>query len=99
MDNTDSKVAPNVVRKLSVAPPKEELVQGYLEEIARAYGVEWPKRKDLGEAPDLLDGDDNDSDGADGGQLEPPHRRGRQGSQGARGTQQGDATAGCWRAA
>ncbi|KAH7353740.1 regulator of Vps4 activity in the MVB pathway-domain-containing protein [Plectosphaerella cucumerina] len=71
MENTDGKVAPNVVRKLSVAPPKEELVQGYLEEIARAYGVEWPKRKDLGEAPDLLD-DGDASDGADGGQLEPP---------------------------
>lgn len=76
MENTGGAVSEKVVRKLSVAPPKEELVNGYLEEIARAYGVEWPKRKDLGEAPDLLgDGADEEggSDGGSGGgQLESP---------------------------
>ncbi|KAK3306903.1 regulator of Vps4 activity in the MVB pathway-domain-containing protein [Chaetomium strumarium] len=62
MENTDGKVSERVVRKLSVAPPREELVQGYLEEIARAYGVDWPPRKeaepaeDLGEPPDFIGG-------------------------------------------
>ncbi|WKT45682.1 Vacuolar protein sorting-associated protein Ist1 [Fusarium oxysporum f. sp. vasinfectum] len=37
-ENTDGKVSEKVVKKLSVTPPREELVVGYLEEIARAYG-------------------------------------------------------------
>ncbi|KAL2267774.1 hypothetical protein VTJ83DRAFT_5051 [Remersonia thermophila] len=41
-ENRDAKVSPRVLKKLSVAPPKPELVQGYLEEIAKAYGVDWP---------------------------------------------------------
>ncbi|KAI1081829.1 DUF292-domain-containing protein [Whalleya microplaca] len=69
MENSDQKVSPKVVKKLSVTPPKEELVQGYLEEIARAYGVDWPKRpKDLGEAPEYMD--DDDGDGPSGGQAQ-----------------------------
>ncbi|KAK8010769.1 hypothetical protein PG990_009734 [Apiospora arundinis] len=43
-ENSDDKVSEKVVKKLSVTPPREELVTGYLEEIARAYGVDWPKR-------------------------------------------------------
>ncbi|KAK3380158.1 regulator of Vps4 activity in the MVB pathway-domain-containing protein [Lasiosphaeria ovina] len=64
MENTDGKVSEKVVKKLSVTPPKEELVVGYLEEIAKAYGVNWPKRPkpDLGDVPDLLDDDDDDDD-------------------------------------
>lgn len=64
MENTNSKVNEKVVKKLSVTPPREELVQGYLEEIAKAYGVNWPKR-DLGEAPPDYndDGDDSPSGG------------------------------------
>lgn len=75
MENTDSKVSPKVVRKLSVVPPTDELVNGYLEEIARAYGVQWPRRaggEDLGEAPSLIDdditiagGDENENGGDD----------------------------------
>ena len=64
MENTDGKVAPKVVRKLAVTPPSEELVNGYLEEIARAYGVQWPRRPaaddGLGEAPSLIDNDEDD---------------------------------------
>lgn len=60
MENTNGKVNEKVVKKLSVTPPREELVQGYLEEIAKAYGVNWPKRK-LGEAPPDYDEDGNDS--------------------------------------
>ncbi|KAI6364507.1 hypothetical protein MCOR25_005638 [Pyricularia grisea] len=43
-NNSDGKVSEKVVKKLSVTPPREELVAGYLEEIARAYGVNWPRR-------------------------------------------------------
>ncbi|CAK7225898.1 Vacuolar protein sorting-associated protein ist1 [Sporothrix bragantina] len=72
MENTDGKVAPKVVRKLAVTPPSDELVNGYLEEIARAYGVQWPRRatEDLGEVPSLLDDDIEAAgagDGADNG--------------------------------
>ncbi|ROW09477.1 hypothetical protein VMCG_02429 [Cytospora schulzeri] len=67
MENTDGKVNEQVVKKLSVTPPRDELVQGYLEEIAKAYGVNWPK-KPLGEAPpDFLDDDD---DSPSGGQAQ-----------------------------
>lgn len=71
MDNKDGKVNEKVVKKLSVTPPKEELVQGYLEEIAKAYGVNWPKR-DLGEAPPgfLDDGDGDGDDNPSGGQAQ-----------------------------
>ncbi|TDZ47728.1 IST1-like protein [Colletotrichum trifolii] len=62
MENSDGKVSDKVVKKLSVTPPREELVQGYLEEIAKAYNVDWPKRPRAEESPDLLDdGDDEDS--------------------------------------
>lgn len=65
MENSDGKVSEKVVKKLSVTPPKEELVQGYLEEIAKAYGVNWPRRpkEDLGDAPDFLDDDDDNPSG------------------------------------
>ncbi|KAI1458015.1 DUF292 domain-containing protein [Annulohypoxylon moriforme] len=63
MENSDQKVSEKVIKKLSVTPPREELVQGYLEEIARAYGVDWPKRhKELGDPPDFVDNIDNDVD-------------------------------------
>lgn len=73
MENTDGKVNEKVVKKLSVTPPKPELVQGYLEEIAKAYGVNWPKRE-LGEAPPnfLDDDDDTPSGGQAQKNLEEP---------------------------
>ncbi|KAJ3944355.1 Transcription initiation protein spt3 [Colletotrichum fioriniae] len=61
MDNSDGKVSDKVVKKLSVTPPREELVQGYLEEIAKAYNVDWPKRPLADEPLDLLDDDDDDN--------------------------------------
>ncbi|KAL6896411.1 DUF292 domain-containing protein [Trichoderma evansii] len=72
MDNTDGKVNEKVVKKLSVEAPRRELVQGYLEEIAKAYGVDWPRRVVSSPPPDLLDEDlegkgDGDGDGAGGG--------------------------------
>ncbi|KAI1650587.1 DUF292-domain-containing protein [Daldinia loculata] len=69
MENSDQKVSEKVVKKLSVTPPREELVQGYLEEIARAYGVNWPRRaKDLGEPPEFVD--DDTSNSPSGGQAQ-----------------------------
>lgn len=77
--NADGKVSDKVVRKLAVTPPREELVNGSLEEIARAYGVNWPPRKEPGEPPSLVDaeiddlvgaggrGDNDDDQGGDGG--------------------------------
>jgi hypothetical protein len=64
MDNTDGRVSEKVIKKLSVTPPKEELVVGYLEEIAKTYGVDWPKRVKTEDVPDLLD-DNNPEDGTD----------------------------------
>jgi vacuolar protein sorting-associated protein IST1 len=58
-ENIDGKVAEKVVRKLSVTPPAQALVNGYLEEIARTYGVNWP-RKPPGDAPKFVD-DDSDT--------------------------------------
>ncbi|KAI0387748.1 DUF292-domain-containing protein [Hypomontagnella monticulosa] len=69
MENSDQKVSEKVIKKLSVAPPREELVQGYLEEIARAYGVDWPRRaKDLGDPPKFVDDDVDDN--PSGGQAQ-----------------------------
>ncbi|KLU82689.1 hypothetical protein MAPG_01758 [Magnaporthiopsis poae ATCC 64411] len=76
--NSDGKVSDKVMRKLAVTPPREELVNGYLEEIARAYGVNWPPRKEPGEPPNLVDAeidglvdgggkDENDDDDQGGG--------------------------------
>ncbi|KAI2471050.1 DUF292 domain-containing protein [Annulohypoxylon bovei var. microspora] len=71
MENWDQKVSEKVVKKLSVTPPREELVQGYLEEIARAYGVDWPKRpKDLGDPPEYVDDVDDADDNPSGGQAQ-----------------------------
>jgi vacuolar protein sorting-associated protein IST1 len=71
MENEDGKVSERVVRKLSVAPPREELVQGYLEEIAKAYGVDWPPgrraEEALGAPPGFVDGEDGDEGGGDEG--------------------------------
>lgn len=78
MDNTDGKVNEKVVKKLSVEAPRQELVTGYLEEIAKAYGVDWPRRVvNSPPPPDLLDEDledkgagDGHGDGAGGGQAQ-----------------------------
>ncbi|KAI8629459.1 DUF292-domain-containing protein [Xylariaceae sp. FL1651] len=65
MENSNGMVSEKVVKKLNVTPPKPELVQGYLEEIARAYGVNWPKgTRELGEPPKLID-EEVSSDGND----------------------------------
>jgi vacuolar protein sorting-associated protein IST1 len=60
MDNSDGKVAERVLKKLRVEPPDPELVQAYLEEIARTYGIRWPYRE---ETPEFVDDDDEPSGG------------------------------------
>lgn len=68
-ENSDGKVNEKVVQKLSIRPPAKELVDGYLEEIASTYGVDWPKRpKREAQDEDLED----DASGPDGGVTEAP---------------------------
>lgn len=62
MENSDAKVNEKVVQKLSVEPPRKELVQGYLEEIAKAYGVNWPRRETASPPPPLMHEDDDDDE-------------------------------------
>ncbi|KAJ6789316.1 hypothetical protein PWT90_01056 [Aphanocladium album] len=71
-DNAEGKVNEKVVKKLSVEPPRKELVQGYLEEIARAYGVDWPKREKASPPPEYEDDDDSPSGGQAQKVLEVP---------------------------
>ncbi|PFH62349.1 hypothetical protein XA68_13943 [Ophiocordyceps unilateralis] len=66
MDNADGKVNEKVVQKLSVEPPRTELVQGYLEEIAKAYCVNWPRRHPSTTSPPAAHDDDDDDDDDDG---------------------------------
>lgn len=41
--NADDCVASRVLVKLAIEPPSEDLVTLYLTEIARTYGVAWPR--------------------------------------------------------
>jgi vacuolar protein sorting-associated protein IST1 len=74
MENSDEKVSEKVLKKLTVTPPAQELVNGYLEEIARTYGVDWPKKpkEELGDPPDYIDDDENPSGGQAQKVLETP---------------------------
>jgi vacuolar protein sorting-associated protein IST1 len=75
-ENRDECVPKRVTEKLKVEPPKDALVTAYLAEIARTYGVEWPKRR-VGEEEEMeglgreVDGEDDD-DGEGGGGKEMP---------------------------
>jgi vacuolar protein sorting-associated protein IST1 len=69
VENSDGKVSEKVLKKLAVTPPSQELVNGYLEEIARTYGVDWPKKpkEELGEPPEW---DNDDDENPSGGQAQ-----------------------------
>ena len=71
IENSDGKVAERVVKKLKVEPPAQELVTLYLKEIARTYGVNWPKGENTAN-----DNSEDDSDEPTSGQgiknLEEP---------------------------
>ena len=71
MDNGDNKVAERVLKKLRVEPPDTELVTSYLKEIARTYGVPWPKKEQVAD-DDTDDNDDNPSGGQVVKNLEEP---------------------------
>ena len=69
-EDRDGKVAERVRKRLETKPPERELVDAYLAEIAKTYGVEWPeKRKGEGDDGDD-DDDDDDPEGKDGGEKE-----------------------------
>jgi vacuolar protein sorting-associated protein IST1 len=55
-------VAERVVKKLKVETPREELVEAYMTEIARFYGVPYGSPKSDDEADDDVDDDDDDGD-------------------------------------
>ena len=63
IENTDGKVAERVVKKLRVEPPDPQLVTLYLKEIARTYGVAWPKGE---ETPGVLFNDSDDDEPSSG---------------------------------
>ena len=65
--NTDGKVAARVVGKLRVESPGEGLVTLYLKEIARTYGIDWPRGSNAANTQDDVDADDNDDEGGGGG--------------------------------
>lgn len=67
IENRDGKVAERVLKKLRVEPPSQELVSLYLKEIARTYGVAWPKGE---HAPNETDSDDNDENPSGGQAVE-----------------------------
>ncbi|KAE8354987.1 regulator of Vps4 activity in the MVB pathway-domain-containing protein [Aspergillus coremiiformis] len=72
------KVPERLVKGLRVRPPSQELVDSYLREIARAYGVSWGRdAEDLGEAPTEFVDEDVEA-GDDGGNLPvTPRKEGR----------------------
>lgn len=65
MDNSDKMVSEKVLKKLTLAPPSPELVNGYLEEIARTYAVDWPKKIESRD-----EGPDDDVENPSGGQAQ-----------------------------
>ncbi|KAF6754308.1 regulator of Vps4 activity in the MVB pathway-domain-containing protein [Ephemerocybe angulata] len=68
MENKDGCVSERVMRKLDLGTPSEALVNGYLAEIARAYGVPWSPPGES-EAKDE-DADNTDPAAAEGPDLE-----------------------------
>ncbi|KAL8761130.1 MAG: hypothetical protein Q9184_002730 [Pyrenodesmia sp. 2 TL-2023] len=75
VENSDGKVAERVLKKLKVEPPDPELVTLYLREIARTYGVDWPKgehRKHEQKREDDGEGDDDPAGGQAAKNLEAP---------------------------
>lgn len=61
-----AKVPDRLLKGLRVRPPGPELVESYLREIAKAYGISWPD-EELGDAPPeyVDDQDDDDDDNGD----------------------------------
>lgn len=74
MENREGKVASRVSDRLKTEPPREELVEAYLETIADAYGIDWPKGRLAAKeaaaaaAASAEDDEDDDEDEGSGGQ-------------------------------
>ncbi|KAJ5937708.1 hypothetical protein N7454_004050 [Penicillium verhagenii] len=66
-----AKVPERLLKGLRVRPPGPELVESYLREIAKAYGIPWPAEEDLefqeelGDAPPEYVDDQGDDDNGD----------------------------------
>ncbi|KAJ6109126.1 hypothetical protein N7486_001360 [Penicillium sp. IBT 16267x] len=64
-----AKVPDRLLKGLRVRPPGPELVESYLREIAKAYGISWPADEDdlegLGDAPPEYVDDQGDDDNGD----------------------------------
>ena len=69
MDDRDGKVSERVKKKLSVTVPERALVEGYLKEVARSYGVDWPKKQELLDSDDEEERSDDNDDDKGGGQA------------------------------
>ncbi|OOQ90368.1 DUF292 domain protein [Penicillium brasilianum] len=76
------KVPDRLLKGLRVRPPTQELVESYLREIAKAYGVEWPGgedleiREELGDAPpEFVDDAQGDGNGDQTGDLPQTPRK------------------------
>jgi hypothetical protein len=59
------KVPERLVKRLRLRPPSMELVESYLREIAKAYGVVWPKEEVAAEDSTLESPPDYPDDGGD----------------------------------
>ena len=71
IENRDGKVAERVLKRLRVEPPDPQLVTLYLTEIAKTYGVPWPKKAATA-LDEEKDNDDQPGDGEAVKNLEPP---------------------------
>ncbi|BCR86553.1 DUF292 domain protein [Aspergillus chevalieri] len=77
------KVPERVAKSLRVRPPTQDLVESYLKEIAKAYGISWgeeQQQEDLGSAPEFVDDrpstpHDQQQDGGNGDNPEERTRR------------------------
>lgn len=85
-ENRDGIVPEKVVKKLKVEPPGDRLVELYLTEIARTYGVDWPKQTEVegvhdlqeevnAEEANVFDDDQPGAGAVDGGPSTPATKR------------------------
>ncbi|KAF3085405.1 hypothetical protein TWF102_011005 [Orbilia oligospora] len=75
MENAEGKVAERVAKKLRVEPPSPELVELYMQEIAKAYHVHYPLgnlEEQLEDVAAAADDDDDDDQPSSGALLEEP---------------------------
>ncbi|CAL1694315.1 unnamed protein product [Somion occarium] len=69
MENRDGCVSERITRKLTVLMPSSELVDAYLSEIAKGYGIDWTPR--VPEPPKYEVDELQDDDDGEGGVKEP----------------------------